>query len=121
MTQIDNLRWLDHLPTGWSALYLDFLADLAANDIPVFVEEVKEKFGSLRIHLEPKVPEARPYIFAAEERSKVTCQQCGDAGELLVRNRVVATLCPAHSDGFSRPAAPPVVTVYIKSQDRSDG
>jgi len=120
MSGNDNLRWLGHLPVGWTALYLDFLADLAANCGPVTVDEVKEKFGSLRISLEPMVPEARPYIFAAEERSKVTCQRCGDPGELLMRDRIVATLCPVHGGGFSKPERPPVVTVYIKSVDISD-
>lgn len=121
MSENDNLRCLDNLPAGWATLYRDFLADLAANGIPVIVEEAKEKSGSLRIYLAPKVPEARPYILAAEERSKVTCQQCGEPGELLMRNRIVATLCQLHSDGFSKPAELPVVTVHIKSADRNEG
>lgn len=120
MSANDNLRWLDHLPTGWAQLYLDLLSDLAAAGHKVSVDEAKEKFGSLRVHLEPRVPEARPYIAAAEEQSAVTCQKCGEPGELLMRNRIVATLCPVHGDGFSKPERPPVVTVYMKSLDISD-
>lgn len=120
MSGNDNLLWLDHLPVGWAQLYRDLLSDLAANGIAACVDEAKEKFGSLRIYLEPRVPEARPYIAAAEERSKVTCQKCGEPGELLMRNRIVATLCPAHGDGFSKPERPPVITAYMKSVDISD-
>lgn len=120
MSRNDNLRWLDHLPAGWARLYRDLLSDLAANGFSVCVDEAKEKFGSLRVHLEPKVPETRPYIAAAEERSKVTCQRCGELGDLLMRNRIVATLCPVHSAGFSKPERPPVVTIYMKSVDISD-
>ena len=120
MSGNDNLRWLDNLPVGWAQLYRDLLSDLAANGIAACVDEAKEKFGSLRIYLELRVPEARPYIAAAEERSKVTCQKCGDPGEMLMRNRIVATLCPVHGHGFSKPVRPPVVTVYMKSGDIAD-
>ncbi|AYO78215.1 hypothetical protein [Sphingobium yanoikuyae] len=120
MSGNDNLLWLDHLPVGWAQLYRDLLSDLAANGIAACVDEAKEKFGSLRIYLEPRVPAALPYIAAAEERSKVTCQKCGEPGELLMRNRIAATLCPVHGHGFSKPARPPVVTVCIKSVDISD-
>ncbi|MEK7455355.1 MAG: hypothetical protein AABZ76_10605 [Pseudomonadota bacterium] len=120
MSGNDNLQWLDNLPGGWAQLYHDLLSDLAANGIAACVADAKEKFGSLRVHLEPRVPEAQPYIAAAEERSAVTCQKCGDPGEMLMRNRIVATLCPVHGAGFSKPERPPVVTVYMKSVDISD-
>lgn len=113
MTQNDNLQWLDNLPTGWATLYRDFLGDLAANGITACVAQAKEKFGSLRIYLEPEVPEAKPYIAAVEERSKTTCQKCGDVGELLVRDHLYATLCPVHGAGFSKPVGSPVVTFHI--------
>lgn len=120
MSGNDNLLWLDHLPVGWAQLYRDLLSDIAAAGLNVSVDEAKEKFGSLRIHLEPMVPEARPYIAAAEEQSKFTCQKCGDPGEMLMRNRIVATLCPVHGHGFSKPVRPPVVTVYMKPGNISD-
>jgi hypothetical protein len=39
---------------------------------------------------------------------------------MLMRNRIVATLCPVHGHGFSKPVRPPVVTVYMKPGNISD-
>ncbi|TCU59810.1 hypothetical protein EDF58_102498 [Novosphingobium sp. PhB57] len=119
MTKYDNLYWLDNLPTGWAQLYRDLLEDLAADGISVRVAEAKEKFGSLRIYLQPGTPEAKAYIAAAELRSKATCQHCGDAGELLVRDHLYATLCPVHGQGFSKPSGEPVVSLNIRFLDLS--
>lgn len=100
----ENERCLDHLPAGWATLYLSLLADVAASGCEVEITEVKEKFGSLRVHCEQADAAARSLIAQAEERSKTVCQICGADGEILVRNHHYITLCPIHGGLFQAEA-----------------
>ena len=79
------------------------------------ITEVKEKFGSLRVHLQQADALARPLIAQAEERSKTVCQICGADGELLVRDHHYITLCPAHGKGYSKPKQKPIVTLNLRN------
>ncbi len=109
-----NAHWADHLPTGWAALYLNLLADLAAAGCRAEVIEAKEKFGSMRIYFQHADAAARTLVTAAEQHSKTICQTCGDQGELLVRDHHFATLCPLHGKGYSRPQRTPIVTLNLR-------
>lgn len=44
--------------------------------------QVKEKFGTLRFYMSAETEEMTAAIQAAEERSAVTCEECGEPGRL---------------------------------------
>ncbi|WP_288430147.1 hypothetical protein [uncultured Agrobacterium sp.] len=71
------------------------------------IKQIKEKFGELRIYIRPRVEdEAYPDELAAEmeglrrvvsDNSAVTCEICGDDGEIGNFGGYYQALCPRHS------------------------
>ena len=57
------------------------------------IEQIKEKFGSLRFYAMNADDEIYKMINEVEEKSFETCDECGDAGVLSVRNVWYKTLC----------------------------
>lgn len=83
---------------GW----LDILEDLFAGIEEVVkkdkltnfrVEQVKEKFGGLRVYVEGGNDEIEKLIDDAEKRSFETCEKCGKQGKLRDRAGWYTTLC----------------------------
>lgn len=100
----DNLRWLQHLPTGWHPLYRELVANLADIDPELVVEQAKQKLGWLRVYLQLSDERAEVLIRAAELQSRTLCELCGSAGELRINQTGWhRTLCDDHCKGF-RPA-----------------
>ncbi|MEP6874847.1 MAG: hypothetical protein ABI887_10825 [Burkholderiales bacterium] len=60
-------------------------------------EQIKEKFGSLRIYLSHHTPELDAAIRLAEERADRTCDQCGEPGSLIPRGWM-RVRCAHHID-----------------------
>lgn len=58
------------------------------------VEQVKEKFGTLRFYVNGSNDEIDQFINTAEQRSAQTCEICGEKGTLTGKGWVT-TLCPS--------------------------
>ena len=57
------------------------------------IEQIKEKFGSLRFYAMNADMEIYEVINEAEAESSKTCDECGAAGVLSIRQRWYKTLC----------------------------
>ena len=101
----DNLRWLQHLPTGWHMLYRELVSALVEIDPAIEVTEAKQKLGWLRIYLGKTEPRAEMLVRAAESQSRTVCEVCSEGAELRIdQTGWHRTLCNQHGAGF-RPAA----------------
>lgn len=126
---------MSHLPAGWYGLLDRLCSDierLLDRETERFrVEQIKEKFGTLRFywslddagdavadfidgsgaHVGKFVLEAqgdrlrgeiRALVLEAEGRSATACQDCGAAGTLETRRGWASTLCDAHAASRGR-------------------
>jgi len=72
---------------GWYGIIDDMLATMS-NSVHVHklgnikVVQIKEKFGALRVYIEPYDRYTQGIIDMAETLSKHTCERCGKPGEL---------------------------------------
>lgn len=73
---------------------LEAILAKAIEDLPR-IEQVKEKFGSLRFYVANSTPEIDNYIAFAEAMSTVTCEECGAPGERR-NDGWIKTLCDKH-------------------------
>ena len=81
---------------GWFDLIYKLCSDikqvLSADFNDFFVTQVKEKYGGLRFYVTYGNEEIFDLINAAEAKSEMTCEVCGEVGE--IRNQYWAkTLC----------------------------
>jgi len=83
MSQIPE--WREHVGPGWAPILDELHRDVVALDPDYTVEQVKEKFGSLRAYLTYRDPAIAALVQAAQQRSAQTCEECGAPG--LIRNR----------------------------------
>lgn len=103
--KIDRDRWYHCIGQGWKSLLdetfdkMEALADEYDAD-ELIIEEVKEKYGSLRIyyyldgsHLKGLYPAMDQVVEDAEAISEFTCERCGTAGELREDLGWIKTLC----------------------------
>lgn len=75
---------------GWYNLLFDLVKKLSSLDVDVTVQQIKEKFGTLRFYASVAGPDrsyARAYISKAKRKSAITCEKCGDKGRKYVINR----------------------------------
>ena len=99
----------EELPTGWQALVSVLFRDVAEvllhhPEVRLTIDQVREKWGGLRIHVRAGEGDAadaamaavQPIIAAAEARSVATCQVCGALGRRRRSGGRIATLCDAH-------------------------
>ena len=90
-----------HLPAGWYPL-VERLCSSIENQLTHFVPEeirgevyvvqVKEKFGGLRFYMNVGTPYIDGAISLAESLSYITCEECGNSGELR-KNGYLRVLC----------------------------
>jgi predicted RNA-binding Zn-ribbon protein involved in translation (DUF1610 family) len=100
MRRIDPLR--QHIPTlvsywgfecgdGWKDLIHRLSQAIALHaesvGIDIVATQVKEKFGTLRFHVDGGDNEIRRLIDAAEHESEFTCESCGAPGTLERKGR----------------------------------
>lgn len=113
--------------SGWVGILDRYFAEVEAilpPDIPFRIDQIKEKFGTLRIYCEPVWPDRQPtknFEFAipnmgaradaendveqklkfarirAEGRSAHTCEVCGRPGQLTVSGHWYRTACDEHA------------------------
>jgi ribosomal protein L37AE/L43A len=92
---------------GWDAIIFDLHEKLTAADPTFSYIQIKEKWGGLRVYLtDESKPAVKALLREAEQRARVTCESCGDAGTLHVSARGwYRTLCPScaaeHEQGYT--------------------
>ena len=81
---------------GWDELVEQLTHQIIARDPNIRIDQVKEKFGTLRYYVDRATPEVRALIDAAETASESVCERCGEPGTLR-RRGWMATLCDLHA------------------------
>jgi hypothetical protein len=87
---------------GWYELIKSLvmrLAELDKEHKSVRVQQVKEKYGTLRFYVYGGDDTVWNEIMLAELESAKVCETCGEPGK-LVGTGWVATLCPVHAKGY---------------------
>jgi hypothetical protein len=85
----------------------------ALEDLPV-IQQVKEKYGTLRFYVDGGSDMIHHYIDFAENMSSVTCEECGAPGES--RNEGwVKVLCDKHHKERQKETEPYTVTNHPKN------
>lgn len=89
-----GVGWLDVVGTLCS-----LLAEVNQREgkAPTYLLSVKEKFGTLRVMVSGREPEARQLITFAEHHSARVCEICGARARLLYSDGWQRTRCDAHS------------------------
>lgn len=88
--------WIDQVGPGWAGILTELDADLQRVSPGYTVNQIKEKFGTLRAYISapPETFDAvQDLVRAAEKKSESTCEQCGEPGELCRPRRWYLTLC----------------------------
>jgi len=92
-------------PEGWASIIdrLCCVVDLYVRSyVPeelrdqIFVKQIKEKFGTLRVYFSHTIPFIDGAIRMAEDFSGTICQWCGKVGEQHSINGWISTLCEEH-------------------------
>jgi hypothetical protein len=93
---------------GWYELIYDLSEQLEQyrqahpEAAELMVMQVKQKFGELRFHVHPRLPEVQAIIDATSARSRQCCEVTGQPGQLHQCQGYYQTLCPevAAARGF---------------------
>lgn len=65
---------------------------------PLYIEQIKEKFGELRIYTGAATDTVYSIIDQATKESRSTCEECGSAdGRMIEIRSWMSTLCPQHA------------------------
>ena len=81
------MAWGIECDDGWYDLLDEMMAKISALHIDGFVfEQIKEKFGTLRVYSSGSTPEIDKIIDEAEARSGKTCEVCGKPGSVRGRS-----------------------------------
>jgi hypothetical protein len=78
--------------------YLDWKSDVTQ----VTVEQVKEKFGGLRFYYSGGDDYIRGMVAMAEAMAEVTCEKCGNPGELRSKHTWLSTMCNSCNDNLDK-------------------
>lgn len=86
---------------GWAKIINDFCqkteAYLKTHPLEDFrVDQIKEKFGGLRIYFSPYDEQINTLQERAELLSRKTCEICGKRGKLNTNRHWIKTLCNKH-------------------------
>lgn len=83
-----------YINDGWIPIVQKLIEDInrLSGDLDVNVVEIKEKFGTLRFYVDGSSKEIDELIDEAELKSSITCDLCGQPGELR-RGGWLRTLC----------------------------
>lgn len=93
---------LESVGPGWSKIINSLYDRIEAENLPVKVKQVKEKFGWLRFYYDHSELEAERWetfanaVVEAENLSGVTCEFCGEPGKTRNISRYwIKTFCDA--------------------------
>jgi hypothetical protein len=78
---------------GWASLIREVFAALPKQTV---IDQVKEKFGLVRIYHEPYRPRFQKLLNAVEARSATICERCGEPGTFDQSFSWIKVLCPTH-------------------------
>lgn len=78
---------------GWFPLVADMHAALAAMGTDFEYDQIKEKFGELRVYMRGRTDAASAIIAAAHAKAATTCERCGADGRIRTRQQWLQTLC----------------------------
>jgi len=94
-------RWISCGP-GWYPILARIEERLSELDPDYEVNQIKEKFGTLRFYWEGDIPDGDAIVDEAEAESARTCELCGSVGHLRTRAGWLKTLCDtcSRSEGF---------------------
>lgn len=93
--------WMALLESGLELIqwHTEQATDAADDPVPaVTVQQVKEKFGSLRFYYSGGDAFVAGVVAMMTAISLKTCEICGDAGQCRGREGNVKTLCPSHAE-----------------------
>jgi hypothetical protein len=100
-------RWID-CDAGWYPILVDLDMQLATLDPDYDVQQIKEKFGTLRFYCSANIDDADAsarfdeLVRAAENASAFTCERCGRPGALCeTASRWYKTLCSVCVDAIA--------------------
>lgn len=79
-TQIPD--WVDRVGSGWHPILSQLHTDARALDHNYSVDQIKEKFGELRVYLTSTNPQVFLLVTEATARSQKICEDCGAAGHI---------------------------------------
>ena len=83
---------------GWLGIIKRLIEDLIELGWDKQICQVKEKFGGLRFYINSGSEEIWQRIKLAESASYITCQKCGELGQVR-GDGWITTLCEEHSEG----------------------
>lgn len=83
---------------GWYGIIKRLIEDLIELGWDKQICQVKEKFGGLRFYINTGSEEIWQRIQLAESASYITCEKCGELGEIR-SGGWISTLCEEHADG----------------------
>ena len=94
-------RWISCDP-GWYPILARLEERLSELDPHYEVNQIKEKFGTLRFYCEGDILDGDAIVDEAEAESARTCELCGSVGHLRTRAGWLKTLCDtcSRSEGF---------------------
>lgn len=94
--------WLECVGAGWRPILIR-LHERLRREVPEYrVDQVKEKFGGLRVYLDPATGPAWDAVADAENTAAVTCEFCGRPGRLRQDRPWLKTLCDSCNDERNR-------------------
>ena len=95
--------WNFECGTGWFGIIDDLSRRITEIDEREGNEtqavQVKEKFGTLRFYTDFETDAVSEAIREAEERSAVTCEECGKPGTMRERHGWLMVRCDEHAKG----------------------
>lgn len=100
--KIDNLE----VPPGWGDLVDQVLLQVYVLDPNIYISQIKEKFGGLRIYYvteSKKEKELEKVVSEAEKKSYEVCQICGKPGRPAKFGSWTMTVCDYHLEKISQP------------------
>ena len=89
------------------------------------ISQIKEKYGSLRIHVTNCPDYIKGMISIIENESQYICEMCGARGETVIINRWYWTLCPHHAKakkaaGYDKNVESRLYRKYMDTYERSE-
>lgn len=99
------MAWGFECGDGWAdILNIMFEKITALNPSKFHVNQIKEKFGTLRVYWGGNVGKHENAINAiineAEEKSAITCENCGEPAKCRCVNNWYVTLCNKHLEEY---------------------
>jgi hypothetical protein len=88
---------LTDVGVGWSSLVHKIYYKKNTLAERVYIDQVKEKFGGLRVYSSPYHEEFDEFVIDVCKKSFTLCEECGETGRLhKTHTRWYKTLCDTH-------------------------